>query len=339
MTFQKRLSAFIKLGNQLRQVSEEDLSNLAISAKSQNGWFVESEIKRALSGIISMLAPDQLKSWTQKYDLNNDTPFKVGVVMAGNIPFVGFHDLLAVLISGHELHAKLSSQDALLMKFIINKLLEIEPDFKISFPERLTDIDAVIATGSDNSARYFDYYFQKIPNLIRKNRTSIAVLTGNETEEDFKKLGLDIFSYFGLGCRNVSKIYTPQGFDLTKMLDAFEIYNERGNHHKYRNNYDYNKSIFLVNNVSHLDNGFLLLQENNALVSPISVLFKESYDTLSNCYTKLTAIEDKIQCIVNGDNKLNPSENNVSFGESQFPKVWDYADQVDTLVFLSRLKE
>jgi len=338
MNFEKRLQAFVELGLELSNINDQEINEISTVAKSKNGWFDEKEIKRSIEGLIKILDADQLKKWSNQYNFDNQNPKKVGVIMAGNIPFVGFHDLLCVLLAGHHLMAKLSSQDSILMKYIVDKLLESAPNFNVSFPGKLTGMEAVIATGSDNSARYFDYYFKNIPNLIRKNRTSVAVLSGKETQKDFIKLGEDIFSYYGLGCRNVSKVLYPKGFDLTKMLDGFESYSHVANHHKYRNNYDYNKSIYLVNRVAHLDSGYLLLNENKSMVSPISVLYTEEYEDIADCERILIENESKIQCIVSDMNFNNHRENQVSFGNAQYPQVSDYADQVDTMSFLSSLK-
>lgn len=337
MNLSKRLAAFVKLGEKLDKIEPAEIAELTIPARTANGWFAEPEISRAIIGITKMLQKNQLEKWVSKYNLENSDPKSVGIVMAGNIPFVGFHDLLSVLIAGHHAEAKLSSQDQVLMKYLIEILKEIEPDFKISMPDKLKESDAIIATGSDNSARYFEYYFKGKPNIIRKNRTSVAVLTGKESEEEIKLLAKDIFSYFGLGCRNVSKIYHPSELDLSGILPHFESYQDIANHNKYRNNYDYNKSILLLNRVDHLDNGFLLLQESENMVSPISVLYTESYKDNSECLEKITAKRDKIQCIAGGSETISGFQESVKFGDTQQPNVWDYADGVDTLEFLQQL--
>lgn len=337
MNLSKRLAAFVKLGEKLRGIDSSELSSLAIQAKAANGWFTESEISRALNGIIKMLSKDQLDHWLKNYSLENNYAKDVGIVMAGNIPFVGFHDLLSVLISGHNAEAKLSSQDQVLMSYLINELNKIEPDLQINTPDKLKNVDAIIATGSDNSARYFEYYFRNKPNIIRKNRTSVAILNGNESEEELNRLATDIFSYYGLGCRSVSKVFHPVDFDLTILLKNLESYADIANHHKYRNNYDYNKSILLVNGVDHLDSGFLLLQESENLVSPISVLFRESYEDHADCKRKIEQNLVKIQCLIGGDSIQKEFHDSIKFGEAQQPNVWDYADGVDTLSFLAKL--
>ena len=278
-----------------------------------------------------MLQADKLKEWTEKYNFENVSPKVVGVIMAGNIPLVGFHDLLSVLISGHFAAVKPSSDDQFLTKIMVDWIVEIEPRFKknIELRDKLTEIDAVIATGSDNTARYFEYYFKDIPSIIRKNRTSVAILKGKESPKELEALGEDIFSYYGLGCRNVSKVFTPKGYDLRDAFPHFETYSEVVNHNKYRNNYDYYKSIYLVNKTPHLDTGFLLVNSTDDLVSPTSVLYHQEYDSIENLQTILDSKKDKIQCIVGKDF--------IPFGKAQRPELWDYADDVDTMEFLAGL--
>lgn len=335
MTLEQRISAFVKLGAHLSNLSEEAFETLAQNARNENPWFTPENVKRAITGITRMLQEDKLKQWTTSYTLNPKEPKTVALVLAGNIPLVGFHDFLCVLISGHHAQLKLSSKDSKLIQYLIKHLVWLEPGFEnaITIKEnKLENFDAVIATGSDNSSRYFEYYFGKYPNIIRKNRSSCVVLTGNETPEEIEALGEDIFSYFGLGCRNVSKAYVPKGYDLTKILSRWESYKDIIHHHKYCNNYDYQKSILLVNQVLFLDNGFIILQENEKLVSPISVLYYEYYADQIDLENKLNAHAEKIQCLVG---KHKPAT--ILFGEAQYPEVWDYADNVDTLKFLEAL--
>jgi hypothetical protein len=258
----------------------------------------------------------------------------VALVLAGNIPLVGFHDVLCVLISGHKVMIKLSSKDSVLIPYVLNHLTEIDPGFadKIEYVERLENFDAVIATGSDNSSRYFDFYFGKYPNIIRKNRTSIAVLNGFETEDELKLLGKDVFTYFGLGCRNVSKILAPKGYDFTTILKAWEGYHDISNHHKYRNNYDYQLAIRMVNKEKFFDNGFVILIESEKIVSPIAVLYTEHYDSESHLAEILKAVADKTQCVVG-----NKTRKSVKFGQAQLPSLNDYADHIDTMKFLESL--
>ncbi|MFK7952418.1 MAG: acyl-CoA reductase, partial [Ekhidna sp.] len=284
MNLTSKIEAFSQLRQKIERLTDDELTELSTTAKNHNGWFTEQSVKNALEGIAHMLDEDKLREWTNRYELKTDVPKIVGIVMAGNIPLVGFHDLLCVLLSGNFVAIKPSSDDEILTRTIIEWILEVEPRFKknIEIREKLNNVDAVIATGSDNTARYFEYYFRGVPNIIRKNRTSVAVLNGKESEEDIKNLGLDIFSYFGLGCRNVSKVFTPKGFDLRDIFPRLEGFESIIHHHKYRNNYDYHKSIYLVNKTPHLDTGFLLAVSTDDLVSPISVLFHQEYDSLDD---------------------------------------------------------
>ncbi len=334
MKMEKRILAFSALGKMLQQLSEDEFQSLAEEVRRENPWFTEGNVRMSVSGISKFLTKNKLEEWISPYTFNNN-PKKIALIMAGNIPMVGFHDLLCVLISGHYALIKLSSKDSVLIKFLVRNLLTIEPQFenKIEFVERLKNFDAVIATGSDNSARYFDYYFGKYPNIIRKNRTSIGILTGTESDEELKALGVDVFSYFGLGCRNVSKLFVPAGYDLGNVYRAWEGYHDIVHHHKYCNNYDYQKSILLVNMSPFLDNGFAIFQENEKMVSPISVVYYEYYKTSDELTQRLALIKEKTQCVVG-----NSEWTNINFGQSQFPEVGDYADQIDTLEFLSGFK-
>lgn len=332
----QRISALAELGNQINRLNADEKATLADQAAQHNAWFTSEYVALALEGVARFLSPDSLNKWTGSYSLNTVTPKTIGVAMAGNIPLVGFHDFLCVLLSGNKLKAKLSSQDSVLLQALTEKLVHIEPGFEslINFEERLNNIDAVIATGSDNTSRYFEYYFRNIPSIIRKNRSSCAILMGEETAEQLVELGIDVFSYFGLGCRNVSKVFVPEGYSFIPLLDSWPTYSNISNHHKYANNYDYQKSILLVNGVTFLDNGFVLVTENSALVSPISVLFFETYKDQNDLNEKISLQSEKIQCMVSANGWYPGS---VPFGKAQYPDVWDYADNVDTLKFLSSL--
>ncbi|RAV99574.1 acyl-CoA reductase [Pseudochryseolinea flava] len=334
MKVEDRIAAFASLGTFLSQLSEEQFQTIAEGARLENPWFTKDNVRMAFRGISSMLRHSDLKNWVAQHQLS-PSPKTIALVMAGNIPLVGFHDLLAVLISGNHAQLKLSSKDSFLTRFIINKLIEFEPRLHqhIHIAERLQNFDAVIATGSDNSSRYFEQYFGRYQNIIRKNRTSLAIFTGNETEDDFESLGTDIFSYFGLGCRNISKLFVPAGYTFDAFYRSIEIFQDIINHHKYVNNYDYQKSILLVNRVPFFDNGFLIIQENEKTVSPISVIYFEQYQNENDLKNKITNIADKTQCIV-GHHALA----NVPFGQAQYPTLTDYADNIDTLAFLSSLQ-
>lgn len=332
MNLNQRINAFVKLANNLLILEPFDKEALYDKAQASNQWFRPHNIDEAITGIRSFLNEKDLKSWAERYSFGSEQK-KVGLVMAGNIPLVGFHDLMCVLISGHKAVVKLSSQDEVLGRYVIDTLFKIEPRFVefIEIAERLNHVEAVIATGSDNTARYFEYYFKHIPHIIRKNRTSCAVLDGKESEADLHELGKDIFQYYGLGCRNVSKIFVPEGFDFPFFFRSIESYQPIINHHKYNNNYEYRKSIFLVNRHDHLDNGFLLVQENESLASPISVLYYEYYKNPTLLKQKLEIQKEKIQCIVSRGGYWPASFN---LGQAQMPKIDDYADGVDTMKFL-----
>lgn len=334
LTQEKVIIAFKKLGEKLSNPTDA-LENSIYAAEASNPWFTSDNIKKSILSFSEMLSAADVEEWFKDIRFSS-SPKKIGLILAGNIPMVGFHDVLSVLATGNIALIKLSSSDDKLIKAIINTLIDIEQGFvdKIEYVERLKDFDAVIATGSNNSSRYFDYYFSKVPNIIRKNRNSVAVLTGSETKEQIANLGNDVFDYFGLGCRNVSKLYFPKGYDIANFYKGIEHFLPVINHFKYQNNYDYNKSIYLVNAAKHFDNGFLLLKEDESLTSPLAVLFYEEYDSLSDVETKLLQQEDNIQCVITtADLELK----HFSFGESQHPKLWDYADNVNTIEFLNTI--
>ena len=348
-----RIQAFAKLGRFMSQFSDNNYQKKEIipyndiyfnkmvelikQSKSHNGWFNESNIQFAFKNWGECLTEKNLQKWTSQYDIENYSNYKkIGIILAGNIPLVGFHDFLSVLVSGNIVIAKLSSNDNLLLPLLAKYLIQLEPVFKdkISFTsEQLKNFDAVIATGSNNTARYFDYYFGKYPNIIRKNRNSVSILSGSETEHELIALADDIFRYYGLGCRNVSKIYIPKDYNFETFFKAMFCWKEIINDHKYINNYDYNKAIYLMSNINLLDNEFLLLKEDTNFSSPISVLFYEYYENLSDINKTLELEKENIQCIVSNI-EINQK---VNFGQSQSPNLWDYADDIDTLDFLLNL--
>ncbi|WP_209331940.1 acyl-CoA reductase [Lunatimonas salinarum] len=336
-TLEHRIQAFATLGNLLDNIPSEELDSLFSQVTGNNPWFTPHQTKLALNGIRLFLHSEKLTEWAATYPIMLPKhPKSIGLVMAGNIPGVGFHDLLCVLVSGHVAHIKCSSTDSVLIPWLIAKLLTVEPRFsnQIQWAERLKGMDAYIATGSNNSARYFQYYFGQYPHIIRKNRSSVAVLNGKESAEDFKKLTNDVLQYFGLGCRNVSKIFVRDYQQVLDFLNASESMKQVMDHHKYANNYDYNKSIYLVNKEPHLDNGVLLMRESDDWVSPISVVNYSYYDDLVSLKQVLKSAADRIQCVVSKNGWLQGS---VDFGMAQCPGLSDYADNVDTLKFLLSL--
>lgn len=356
MTIDKRIEALAALGKFLKQFSQQgakqendqlnekfydDLNELIVSVHFHNAWFTEENVRNVISEISAALDQKALTQWLSIYKKElseNSTPKRVAVIMAGNIPLVGFHDMLCVLMSGNVFVGKLSSDDNLLLPFIAKILIAIEPEFAqyIEFTSgQLKNMEAVIATGSDNTARYFDYYFGKYPHIIRKNRNSVAVLTGEESINDLRLLGKDIFQYFGLGCRNVSKLFVPKGYTFDTFYQSIFEYQNIVNNNKYGNNYDYNRTVYLMSNhPSLLDNNFLLLKEDEHYASPIGVLFFEYYDTMDDLSKRLEADKEQIQCVVSNSAVL---KNAIPFGEAQCPQLTDYADGVDTMKFLVEL--
>ncbi|PCH70111.1 MAG: acyl-CoA reductase [Bacteroidales bacterium] len=355
MNKSERIKAFVELGDFLSQFSSEDairaehrlnstfyyeFEALLKRVSNENLWFTPLHVHESINGICSFLKEQKLIDWVNRYSISDqNTQLKVAIIMAGNIPMVGFHDMLSVLISGHSFIGKLSSKDNHLLNFVSKLLIEINSEFEelISFQsERLSGknkFDAIIATGSNNSARYFEAYFKKYNHIIRRNRNSVAVLSGEETNEELEALGRDVFLYFGLGCRNVSKLYIPKGYNLVHLLDCWEKYSFVNDHNKYANNYDYQRSMLLMNRIEHLDTGFVLLNENTEIASPIGVVNYEYYSEINDLENILNKNSELIQCIVG-----NTIQNAIPFGKAQEPELWDYADNVDTIKFLSQLK-
>jgi hypothetical protein len=329
------VAIFSELGTQLSNPNDR-LLELINNERQYNAWFTPESVMKAVTATGKMLNREHLTQWLSIYTLDEKAVGKkVGLILAGNIPLVGFHDVLCVLITGNTALIRTSSQDARLIKFVLQMLVEIEGSFKdrYSFAERLENFEAIIATGSNNTSRYFEHYFGKVPNIIRRNRNSVAFLTGIETKEQLFELGHDIFDYYGLGCRNVSKLLVPGGYDFRFFFESIEPFHPIINHHKYNNNYGYNKSIYLVNGDKHLDNGFLLLKEDGKLTSPLAVLFYEYYESAESAQKKLVEQTDSIQCIVSAA-PLKVKNQVVGFGMSQQPALWDYADGIDTVEFL-----
>lgn len=307
------------------------LATIAETVQLTNPWFTPDNVRLALSKTGRNLTEENLLSWLSAYPeaFNEHEPVRVGVVMAGNIPLVGFHDLLAVLITGNRLQAKLSTKDELLMRTVTDILTDIEPSFR-PFVElttdRLREFDMVIATGSNNTSRYFEYYFRKVPLIIRRNRNSIAILDGTETPGELSLLGNDIFSYFGLGCRNVSKLYLPEGYDVTTLPDRWTMYECLLSHYKYSVNYDHNKAVMIVNREPFTDGRFVLLKEALSLSPPMATLHYGFYDAEAGPEIDSQLSENMIQCVT--------GHGRIPFGKSQQPELWDYADNIDTVSFV-----
>jgi hypothetical protein len=352
MTLEHKKNIFVALGTFLSQFSEIEnikkesvLNNnlffdrfidLIKLSQSHNGWYTNDNVYFAVQSWAEALTIDNLNQWLDAYDFNDVDSKTVGLILAGNIPLVGFHDFISVLLSGHKVLVKTSSNDQHLLPFLAEYLISIEPKLAnyITFVEgKLEEFDAVIATGSNNTARYFEFYFKDKPSIIRKSRNSVAVLNGQETKEQMIALGEDVFRYFGLGCRNVSKIFVPKDYNFDAFFGGMFPYQDVIKYEKYINNYDYNKAVFLMSNFNLLDNEFLIIKDDNSYASPISSVFYEYYENIENIKLRLQADNEQIQCIVSND----LIENSVAFGQTQKPNLWDYADNVDTIKFLITL--
>lgn len=310
--------------------TNHDWQEVCQRAFINNQWFTLAQINNACQSIAAQyLDIPKVNTWLRQYTLTNQ-PKKVGIVLAGNIPLVGFHDFLCGFLSGHTIKLKLSSKDEILLLYIIRLLGEWEPEVleQIQVSERLNDCDAYIATGSNNSSRYFEQYFSNVPNIIRKNRTSVALLTGKETTHDLQLLADDVFMYYGLGCRNVTQIQVPTDYDFVPLLQAFEKYNDLINHHKYKNNYDYHLAIYLLNKVPYMTNNMVLLVEHTLPFSAVSVLHYVYYDDYEVAKASVES-DPAIQAVVGHDA--------LPFGSAQHPQLNQYADNVDTMQFLCSL--
>jgi len=353
MNLENRINGFVELGKFLSQFTRDGIhktenivhNNLFFEgfkhqqklAQEHNGWFTNENILFAIEGWSKLLINSNLNKWLEKYNFNLIESQNVAIIMAGNIPLVGFHDFISVLISGHKVIVKQSSNDKYLLPYLAKYLEHVEPGFKnkITFTvEKLERFDAVIATGSDNTARHFEYYFKDVPSIIRRNRNSIAVLTGNETKEELEALSDDIFRYYGLGCRNVSKLFVPKDYDFKNFFEAIYKWHPIINQAKYANNYDYNKAVYLMSEFDMLENGFLMIKEDSSYSSPIATLFYEFYEDYTALQVRLDYDEEQIQCVV--ANGFRPNEE-IPFGKTQRPKLWDYADNVDVIEFLLKI--
>ncbi len=332
MNLQYRIDLLSRLGEYI-SANEEEWRLVKERAGIENGWFIPEFVEQATQNIAgSFLKKDILMEWADRYPgtEKEKTPKNTGIIMAGNLPLVGFHDWLAVFISGHRAIVKPSSRDQVLIKHLLNKIGEWDSTAgaMTHFAEMLKGCDAYFATGSNNSSRYFDYYFGKYPHIIRKNKTSVALLTGQETPGELEQLADDVYLYFGLGCRNVTKIYVPEGYDFIPLLESFRKYNYLADHHKYKNNYDYNLALHLINKKYYMTNGSLLLVEEPAIFSPISQLNYAFYSDPLQPEASLKT-ETGLQCIV--------GKGHTPFGQAQRPGIADYADGIDTMAFLSEL--
>lgn len=327
----------VALGERLK--TDPSLEELMFRAEAKNPWFAKEFVQYALNAIANdMLRREALEEWLQRYQLKT-VDKTVGLIFAGNVPLVGFHDFLCCYLSGCRIKIKLSGKDDLLFPAVLRMLQEIDPQLKerVEIVEQLKDYEAIIATGSDNTNRYFEYYFRNVPKILRRNRNSVAILTGEETPEQLQALADDIFLYFGFGCRNVSKIYVPVGYDFNGFFPHLQKYAWMHNHTKYMNNYDYNRTVLLLNKTPHLANEFIMLVQSTAIASAIATLNFEHWHDENVLNTQLKQNKERIQCVVSGHPELWDMDSSTYFGVAQHPQLYDYADGVDTMEFLLNL--
>ena len=340
MNINRRIELISDIGEFLKNYLDEDFDNstdgklvkfkdIITKAQSKNPWFTDENIKVNLTYWSNKLTKHNLNKWLSKYNLNNTSRKNIAIIMAGNIPLVGFHDFICVFLSGHNSVIKLSNSDNFILPFLTD-LMKVSSERIVYSDSFLKDYDGIIATGSDNTSRYFDYYFKNKRSIIRKNRNSIAILNGEESDDDLKSLSQDIFTYFGLGCRNVSKLYVPKNYNFDLFFNSIFSYKELINNHKYANNYDYNKAIYLMSEYKFLDNGFFIVKEGNEMHSLISTINFEYYDKVSILREKINLEDDNIQCIVSNIE----FKGKVDFGETQNPSLNQYADNIDVMSFL-----
>ena len=340
-SIEKRIDAFSGLGTVMRNSAagmtggyDGGFGGLIDTLHITNPWFTPDNVRRAVSSIGNILTTEKLHTWLSAYPELNDghKPATVGVVMAGNIPLVGFHDLLCVLITGNRLQAKLSTKDEQLMRAAVETLISLEPalkDYIQLTTGKLSGFDTVIATGSNNTSRYFEYYFRDKPSVIRRNRNSIAILDGTETADELTLLGDDILTYFGLGCRNVSKLYIPEGYDVTLLPDFWKSYETLRGHYKYAVNYDHNKAVMIVNREPFTDAGFIILRHDTSLTPPMAVVNYEFYDGPEMPQREAERLKSQLQCVA--------GHGHIPFGNAQQPELWDYADNIDIISFLLKI--
>ncbi len=338
MQLNERIIAFSKLGEVIVR-SNEELEAQVGKARYMNPWFTNESIWDSLNAIRSnFLNRDNLESWLNDYKLTEiSSPKSVGLILAGNIPLVGFHDVLSVLITGHKALIKYSEKDTVLTSFLLNELVKIEPRFdkQIEVQERLKDFEIVIATGSNNTGKYFEKYFCKVPNVIRKNRNAVGVIYNDVNDTDLKEIGKDIFQYYGLGCRNVSKLYIEDSFKIDRLFESIYDYYEVINHNKYKNNYDYSNALFLLNSEKFLTNDFLILRPHTDIASRIATVHFEIFTDTNVLVNHLNENANNIQCVVSS--KPINGVKTFDLGQAQSPSLSDYADGVDTISFLKNI--
>jgi len=330
---ENRIDGLVKLGNSLQDKDNIDFIQVKLKAERLNKWFTQDFLNFAIKSISeNFLNKKKIETWLSKYDISSiHKEQTVGLILAGNLPLVGFQDILTCFILGINLKVKMSSKDETLTKYVLNKLRQIDENWKCEVVERLSGFDKVIATGSNNTNRYFEYYFKDVPSLLRTNRNSIAILTGKETKEELEYLADDIFMFFGQGCRNISKLFIPKNYDIVKLFPHFDKYKHLHFHKLYMDNYDYTRTLFLMNGTQHYANEFIMLKEDENLQSRLATLNYSFYSDELEIINFLKENEKDIQCIISNESK---SWTSFKFGDAQKPELWDYADDIDTVEFL-----
>jgi len=331
--FENKIIALETLGKKLINEENTTFSEVKLKAERLNRWFTQEFIDFSINSIVeNFLNKNKLTKWLANYDLSSlNQNQTIGLILAGNLPLVGFQDILSCFVLGVNVQIKLSSKDETLTKYFVKELKEIDPNWSCNIIERLVDYDKVIATGSNNTNRYFEYYFRKVPSLLRQNRNSIAVLNGTETEEELKAFTDDIFMFFGQGCRNISKVFFPKEYDVIKLFPIFEKYKHLHHHKLYMDNYDYTRTLLLMNQSPHFANEFIMLKEEDALQSRLATLNYSFYENDETIKSFLEINKENIQCVVS---KENPNWKSFQFGQAQKPELWDYADNIDVLDFI-----
>ena len=336
IALRERVANLIQLGTYLNNLNENEIIQIFNQAENENPWFTQGNISKAIKAIRDeFLNQKSLQLLIDTYKLDdNISPKRIGLILAGNIPLVGFHDVLCCYLTGHISLIKYSDKDKTLMQFMIKKLNEINinNDFYFNQVTKLEDYDAAIVTGSNSTAKHFEFYFKHVPHIIRKNRNSIAIIARNETDMELQALGNDVFSYFGLGCRNVSMLFVPKDYDITKLFVVFDNFKDIIFHNKYKNNYDYNVALMLLNKEKFLHNDMLILRESDQIISRIGSLHYKKYENINSLTEWINDHNDEIQCIVS--NTHIDWIATIPFGNSQCPSILTYADGVDTVQFL-----
>ena len=331
--FKNKINSLVKLGKELQDETNLEFKEVKLKAERLNKWFTQEFIDYSIKSIAEkFLNKEKIELWLTKYDISKlKTNQTVGIILAGNLPLVGFQDILTCFILGINTKIKLSSKDETLTKYLVSKLQEIDENWNCEIVERLKGFDKVIATGSNNTNRYFEYYFKDVPSLLRTNRNSLAILKGDETKEELELFADDIFMFFGQGCRNISKIFVPKNYDITKLFPYFEKYKHLHFHKLYMDNYDYTRTILLMNQTPHFANEFIMIKEDDKLQSRLATLHFSFYEDEKEILDFINENKNNIQCIVSRENNNYKS---FKFGEAQKPELWDYADDIDVVEFL-----